>query len=212
MPPSWHPVPACVRSGCCRRNHSSLPLRRLESDAKQRRLNDRSRRNHSSLPQGKLVLDAENRCRYGRCSRNHSSLPLRRLESDAERCGGRVRCSSGGFVLRIMPPSWHPVPACSQRLCCRRAIHRCSNDGAASIRKSGLEIKNRCTKEGVNREKLASIRKSGPEIKNRCTKEGVNREKLTSIRKFGPEIKNRCTHEGVNGEDRAGHPQHAFIR
>ena len=173
MPPSWHPVPACVRSGCCRRNHSSLPLRRLESDAKQRRLNDRSRRNHSSLPQGKLVLDAENRCRYGRCSRNHSSLPLRRLESDAERCGGRDRCRSGGFVLRIMPPSWHPVPACSQRLCCRRAIHRCSNDGAASIRKSGLEIKNRCTKEGVNREKLASIRKSGPEIKNRCTKQPI---------------------------------------
>ena len=115
MPPSWHPVPACVRSGCCRRNHSSLPLRRLESDAKQRRLNDRSRRNHSSLPQGKLVLDAENRCRYGRCSRNHSSLPLRRLESDAERCGGRDRCRSGGFVLRIMPPSWHPVPACAPR-------------------------------------------------------------------------------------------------
>ena len=34
----------------------------------------------------------------------------------------------------------------------RRAIHRCSNDGAASIPKSGLEIKNRCTLEGVNRQ------------------------------------------------------------
>ena len=68
MPPSWHPVPACVRHARCRRNHSSLPLRRLESDA-------------------------EDRCRYGRCSRNHSSLPLRRLESDAERCGGRDGCS-----------------------------------------------------------------------------------------------------------------------
>ena len=54
----------------------------------------------------------------------------------------------------------------------RRAIHRCSNDGAASIRKSGPEIKNRCTLEGVNRQNLASIRKSGPEIKNRCTLEG----------------------------------------
>ena len=70
MPPSWHPVPACVRDGCCRRNHSSLPLRRLESDA--------------------------------------------------ERCGGRDRCRSGGFVLRIMPPSWHPVPACVRDGCCRR--------------------------------------------------------------------------------------------
>ena len=58
----------------------------------------------------------------------------------------------------------------------------------------------------------ASIRKFGPEIKNRCTKEGVNGEKLTSIRKFGLEIKNQCTHEGINREDRAGHPQHAFIR
>ncbi|MDY2707096.1 MAG: hypothetical protein SOV31_05115 [Candidatus Cryptobacteroides sp.] len=82
----------------------------------------------------------------------------------------------------------------------------------ASIRKSGPEIKNRCTHEGINRQNLAAIRKSGPEIKNRCTKEGVNGEKLTSIRKFGPEIKNRCTQEGVNREDRAGHPQHAFIR
>ena len=65
---------------------------------------------------------------------------------------------------------------------------------------------------GFKREKLASIPKSGPEIKNRCTKEDVNGEKLTSIRKFGLEIKNQCTHEGINREDRAGHPQHAFIR
>ena len=70
----------------------------------------------------------------------------------------------------------------------------------AVIRKSGLEIKNQCTKEGVNGEKLASIPKSGPEIKNRCTKEGVNGEKLASIRKSGLEIKNQCTKEGVNGE------------
>ena len=54
----------------------------------------------------------------------------------------------------------------------RRAIHRCSNDGAASIRKSGPEIKNRCTQGAVNRENLASIPKSGLEIKNRCTPEG----------------------------------------
>ena len=63
------------------------------------------------------------------------------------------------------------------RWCCRRAILSCSSDDAASIPKSGLEIKNQCTKEGVNREKLASIRKSEPEIKNRCTKEGGKRGK-----------------------------------
>ncbi|MDD6809729.1 MAG: hypothetical protein PUD78_06440 [Bacteroidales bacterium] len=32
-----------------------------------------------------------------------------------------------------------------QRWCCRRAILTCSSDGAASIRKSGPEIENRCT-------------------------------------------------------------------
>ena len=51
----------------------------------------------------------------------------------------------------------------------RRAILHRHDDCAASIRKFGLEIKNRCTKEGVNGEKLTSIPKSGPEIKNHCT-------------------------------------------
>ena len=83
----------------------------------------------------------------------------------------------------------------------RRAIHRCSNDGAASIRKSGPEIKNRCTQEGVNGENPASIPKSGLEIKNRCTQGAVNRENLTSIRKSGPKIKNRCTLEEESGQE-----------
>ena len=83
----------------------------------------------------------------------------------------------------------------------RRAIHRCSNDGAASIPKSGPEIKNRCTQEGANGENLASIPKSGPEIKNRCTQGAGNRKNLASIRKSGPEIKNRCTQEGESGQE-----------
>ena len=49
----------------------------------------------------------------------------------------------------------------------------------------------------VNRENLALIRKSGPEIKNRCTKEGVNEEKLASILKSGHEIKNQCTQQAT---------------
>ena len=44
---------------------------------------------------------------------------------------------------------------------------------AASIRKSWLEIKNRCTPEGINRQNLASIRKSGLEIKNRCMQQAI---------------------------------------
>ena len=175
-----------------------MTLRRLESDAKQRRLNDRSRRNLSSLTLRRLESDAEDRCHHERCRRNYSSLPLRKLESDAERCGGRDRCRSGGFLLRIMPPSWHPVPACSQRLCCRRAIHRCSNDGAASIRKSGLEIKNRCTKDGVNGENLASIPKSSPEIKNHCTLEVISGQIPAVIPKFTHSNQESLQHQGQN--------------
>ena len=109
------------------------------------------------------------------------SLLQRRLESDAERCRGRDRCHSGGYLLRTMPPSWHPVPACAPRLCCRRAIPHCSGDGAASISKSGPEIKNRCTLEGVNREKLASILKSEPEIKNHFSSKSVLQAKPFSF-------------------------------
>ena len=41
---------------------------------------------------------------------------------------------------------------------------------------------------------------------NRCTKEGVNGEKLASIPKFGLEIKNRCRKQPIFST----HPQHAF--
>ena len=115
------------------------------------------------------------------CSDSH--VPPRSQGSGADRRCGRDRCHSGGFLLRIMPPSWHPVPACSPRRRCRRAILLCSNDGAASIPKFGPEIKNRCTQKGLNREKLASIPKSGPEIKNRCTQQCINGENLASILK-----------------------------
>ena len=61
----------------------------------------------------KIRIGRGKRCRNDRSRRNHSSLPQRKLELDAERCCGRDRCHSGGFLLRIMPPSWHPVPACT---------------------------------------------------------------------------------------------------
>ena len=75
----------------------------------------------------------------------------------------------------------------------RRAIHRCSNDGAASIPKSGLEIKNRCTQGAVNRENLASIRKSGPEIRNRCSNKAFSGHSLQRFPNSPPKIKNHCT-------------------
>ena len=138
----------------------------------------------SSLPRRRLESDAE-----------RSSMPQRRIESDAERCCGRDRCHSGGFLLRIMPPSWRPVPACARHdkpqaghssmpqrriesdaedRChngfCRRAIPHCSGDGAASIPKSGPEIKNRCSARAVFGKSLQRLPNSPPEIKNRCRK------------------------------------------
>ena len=119
------------------------------------------------LPRIILESAAEGRCRYGRCRRNRFSLRQRKTESDAEPRSRYGRCM--------------------------RAILYSHNDCAASIRKFGPEIKNRCTKEGENGENRASIRKSKPEIKNRCTQEGLNREKHASILKSKPEIKNRCS-------------------
>ena len=116
----------------------------------------------------------------------------RKLESDADRCCGRDRCHSGGYLLRIMPPSWHPVPACAPRLCCRRAILSCCIKVAASILKSEPEIKNRCSLWDGSGENHAVIPNSGPEIKNHCTLEGVSRQKPAVIPKSGLEIKNRC--------------------
>ena len=111
-----------------------------------------------------------------------------------------------------MPPSWYQSPPASSMPVAGETIPR---QNPAVIRKSGLEIKNQCTKEGVNGEKLASIPKSGPEIKNRCMQEGVNGEKLTSIRKSGLEIKNRCTKQPIfstRPQQIPQHiPQHAFI-
>ena len=100
-------------------------------------------------------------------------------------CGGD-RYHSGGFLLRIMPPSWHPVPACTPRLRCRRAVLNCSSDDAAAIRKSGPEIKNRCSLWAVLEGFLASIPKSGLEIRNHCTQEAVSVQKPAAIPKFTP--------------------------
>ena len=76
-------------------------------------------------------------------------------------------------------------------------MNQSSSNGAASIPKSGPEIKNRCTLEGVNGEKLTSIPKFGPEIKNHCTQEAVNGEILASILKSEPEIKNHFSSKSV---------------
>ena len=134
--------------------HSFLPQRRLESDAELVAATTTAGGPFLSAAT-KIRIGHGPRCRDSRCRRNHSSLRLRRIESDAEH-----RCRNN---------------------CCRR-----NHSPLASIRKSELEIKNRYTQEGLNREKLTSIPKSGPEIKNHCTQEGVNRQNPAVIPKLTP--------------------------
>ena len=111
------------RYGCCRR-------------AILRSFNDCCRRNYSSLPLRKLESDADHLSRNDRCRRNHSSLPQRKLESDADHLSRNGRC--------------------------RRAIPHYCDDGAAVIRKSGPEIKNRCSNEAVSGQNPAVIPKLTP--------------------------------------------------
>ena len=136
-----------------------------------------------------------------------SSVQQRKSESDAGRCC--CATVAAGQVPRLRC-RWavlyrHDDYAAAIRKSGPEIKNRCTQkvvfgEILASIPKFGLEIKNRCTQESVNRQKLASIPKSGPEIKNRCTKEGVNRQNHALIPKSGPEIKNRCTQKDVSGE------------
>ena len=64
----------------------------------------------NGLTQAELFYFAAKKIRIGRRSLlRQGQVLLRRL------------------LLRIMPPSCHPVPACTPRLRCRRAILRCRN-------------------------------------------------------------------------------------
>ena len=110
-------------------------------------------------------------CRYGHCRRNRSPLPQRKLVSDADLVAATA-LQAKPFSLAATENRIGRGPRCRYDHC-RRAILSCSSDDAASIRKSGLEIKNRCTPEGINRQNLASIPKSGLEIKNRCMQQAI---------------------------------------
>ena len=128
----------------------------------------------------------------------HSTLRQRKLESDADRCCCVARRHSGGFLLRIMPPSWHPVPACTPRLCCRRAILRCRNEGAAAIPDFKLRLGNRCSQEVKSGAIRASILDFRPRLANRCSqkvKTGANR---ASILDFKPRLGNRCNNASLS--------------
>ena len=77
------------------------------------------------------------------------------------------------------------------KMCCTDCP--CFDLMAASIRKSGPEIENRCTKVSEMTGCAAVIANSGPEIKNRCTEVPEMIGYAAVIANSGPEIKNRCT-------------------
>ena len=113
---------------------------------------------------------------------------------------------SGGFLFRVMSPSWQAAPAGIRnghsaggpfffaatkiRIGRKRSLplrpQQAKPFSPASIPKSGLEIKNHCTLEDVSRQKPAVIPKFGPEIKNHCTLEGVSRQNHAVIPKLTP--------------------------
>ena len=104
------------------------------------------------------------------------------------------RSRSHGRLRRpkSLPIRHSPAAAqCRPPLGCRDC--HCFDLFAASIRKSGLEIKNRCTDCPCFDLLAASIRKFGLEIKNRCTDYSGFDLFAASIRKSGPEIGNHCS-------------------
>ena len=103
-----------------------------------------------------------------------------------------VHEATGGYAVRSPCPSGIPRPRHNASPLGLEGLP-CFDLFAASIRKSGPEIKNRCTDCPCFDLFAASIRKSGLEIKNRCTDYSSFDLCAASIRKSGPEIKNRCS-------------------
>ena len=116
----------------------------------------------------------------------HSSLPQRRLESDAARRSGSTVAAGAGAT-----PAAFYLGLCRLRgILSLPASHDCAAGGpfffaAKKIRIGrgrSLPLRNQQAKPFSP----ASIPKSGPEIKNRCTHEGINRQNLAAIPKLTP--------------------------
>ena len=119
-----------------------------------------------------------------RCAPAVLSLPPLR-GGPRSRSHGRLRRPKS-LPIRHSPAAAQCRPPLGGRDC------PCFDLMAASIRKSGPEIKNRCTDCPRFDLLAASIRKSGLEIKNRCMDCPCFELLAASIRKFELEIKNRC--------------------
>ena len=103
-----------------------------------------------------------------------------------------VHEATGGYAVRSPCPSGIPRPRHNAPALGLHGLP-CFDLFAASIRKSGPEIKNRCTDCPCFDLFAASIRKSGPEIENRCTEVPGMMLAVAVIVNSGPEIKNHCS-------------------
>ena len=52
--------------------------------------------------------------RKKRSTATPAAVTCREIAPGLTKWSGGDRCHSGGFLLRIMPPSWQPVPACTR--------------------------------------------------------------------------------------------------
>ena len=86
---------------------------------------------------------------------------------------GGDRCHSGGFLLRIMPPSWQPVPAC---------VRHGHSAGGPFFRAAAMVLQ----AEPITSTPLQRFPNSHPEIKNHCAREAVSWQKPAVIAKFTP--------------------------
>ena len=170
----------------CRRNHYSLQRRRLESDAEDR---------PATADAGEPFFFATTKIRIG-CGRSSPRRQLQAepffFAATKNRIGrgrslSRQPLQAGPFFFAAMKNrigrgrllSRQPLQASHSSLRLRRiesdAKHRCRNNCCrrnhsplASIRKSELEIKNRCSPRAKTRVILAAIPKLTHEIRNHC--------------------------------------------
>ena len=110
---------------------------------------------------------------------------------------------SGGFLLRIMPPSWHPVPACTPRLRCRRAVLLCDDEDWNRTRHRSGNVLPQAGRSTCRHDNAASILDFKPRLANRCSKEVKTRAIRASILDFKPRLANRCSQKSKTGANRA---------
>ena len=171
MPPSWHPVPACVPRLHCRRGVL-------------RRGNENLNRTQIVAAAGTGATPAA--FNLGLCRlRGILSPPVPACVRHDHSAGGPFFCAGDN------PCSDSQIHPLKSGITAVLGLFL----GKILQRFPSLppEIRNHCTQEVVNGHNLAAIPKSGPEIKNHCTQEVQSRAISAAIPKSGPEIKNHCT-------------------